>query len=114
VLDALQSGNRWDRCAGSIRGRVAGALMNAKADWFEGSERAAVERRQAGYDVSDHAASAAGHAAIVPDSLIDCYAIAGERNDFRAQLRRLMDTPGVDRGDHAKLWGLILWPGLQD
>jgi len=80
-----------------IRGRVAGALMNAKADWFEGAERAAVERLQAGYDVSDHAASAAGHAATVPDSLVDRYAIAGGPDDVRAQLRRLLDTPGVDR-----------------
>ncbi len=54
-----------------IRGRVAGALMNAKPDWFDGAERAAVEHLQSGYDVTHHAASAADHAAIVPDSLVD-------------------------------------------
>lgn len=80
-----------------IRGRVAGALMNARPDWFDGVERAAVERLQAGYDVGHHAASAAGHAAIVPDSLVDRYAIAGTAAEVRDQLRRLLDTPGVDR-----------------
>jgi 5,10-methylenetetrahydromethanopterin reductase len=80
-----------------IRGRVAGALMAAKPEWFSGAERAAVERLQSGYDVGHHAASVAGHAAIVPDSLVDRYAIAGTTDEVRAQLRRLLDTPGVDR-----------------
>ena len=80
-----------------IRGRVAGALINAKPDWFSGEEREAVERLQAGYDVGHHAASAAGHAATVPDSLVDRYAIAGTASEVQAQLRRLLDTPGVDR-----------------
>ena len=56
-----------------------------------------MERLQAGYHVGDHAASAAGHAAIVPDSLVDRYAIAGTAGEVRDQLRRLLDTPGVDR-----------------
>jgi 5,10-methylenetetrahydromethanopterin reductase len=80
-----------------IRGRVAGALINANPDWFEGAERAAVERLKAGYDVGHHAASAADHAAAVPDSLVDRYAIAGTAGDVRDRLRRLLDTPGVDR-----------------
>jgi 5,10-methylenetetrahydromethanopterin reductase len=80
-----------------IRGRVAGALMNAKAEWFSGAERVAVERLQAGYEVDHHAASAADHAEIVPDSLVDRYAIAGTATEVRDQMRRLLDTPGVDR-----------------
>ncbi len=80
-----------------IRGRVAGALMTSNADWFSGSERAAVERLQSGYNVGHHAASAAGHAEIVPDSLVDRYALAGTVTEVRDQLRRLLDTPGVDR-----------------
>ena len=80
-----------------IRGRVAGALMNAQSSWFEGAEREAVERLKAGYDVGHHAASAAEHAAIVPDSLVDRYAVAGTAEEVRGQLRRLLDTPGVDR-----------------
>ncbi len=88
--DATEARNR-------IRGRVAGALMNAKPEWFTGEERAAVEQLQSGYDVGHHAASAAGHAAIVPDSLVDRYAVAGTVTEVRDQLRRLLDTPGVDR-----------------
>jgi 5,10-methylenetetrahydromethanopterin reductase len=80
-----------------IRGRVAGALMNARPDWFSGEERQAVERLQSGYDVGHHAASAAGHAEIVPDSLVDRYALAGTVTEVREQLRRLLDTEGVDR-----------------
>ena len=80
-----------------IRGRVAGALMNANPEWFNGHERAAVERLQSGYEIGHHAASAAQHAMVVPDSLVDRYAIAGTTTDVRDQLRRLLGTPGVDR-----------------
>jgi 5,10-methylenetetrahydromethanopterin reductase len=80
-----------------IRGRVAGALVNAKRDWFDGAERRAVERLQAEYDVGHHAASAASHGAIVPDSLVDRYAIAGTTEEVTAGLRQLLDTPGVHR-----------------
>jgi alkanesulfonate monooxygenase SsuD/methylene tetrahydromethanopterin reductase-like flavin-dependent oxidoreductase (luciferase family) len=33
----------------------------------------------------------------VPDSLVDRYAIAGTATEVRDQMRRLLDTPGVDR-----------------
>jgi 5,10-methylenetetrahydromethanopterin reductase len=80
-----------------VRSRVAGALVNVKAEWFDGAEREAVERLQASYDVGHHAASAADHASIVPDSLVDRYALAGTAEEVRAGLRRLLDQPGVDR-----------------
>ena len=80
-----------------VRSRVAGGLVNVKAEWFEGAERTAVERLQAGYDVGHHAASSAGHAAIVPDSLVDRYALAGTAEQIREGLTRLLDQPGVDR-----------------
>ena len=80
-----------------VRSRVAGALVNVKAEWFEGAEREAVERLQAGYDVGHHASAAAEHAAIVPDSLVDRYALAGTAEQVRDGLIRLLDQPGVDR-----------------
>jgi len=80
-----------------IRGRVAGALMNANPDWFTGTERDAVRHLQSGYDVGHHAASAAEHAEVVPDTLVDRYAIAGTATEVRENLRHLLDTPGVDR-----------------
>ena len=65
---------------------------------FSGAEREAVERLQSGYDVSHHAASAAGHAAIVPDSLVDRWrGSPAQRPKCGEQLRRLLDTQGVDR-----------------
>ena len=80
-----------------IRTRVAGALVNARPDWFECAERAAVEALRAGYNVSHHASAAAEHAAAVPDSLVDRYAVAGTAAEVRDQLARLLDQPGVDR-----------------
>ena len=80
-----------------VRSRVAGALVNVNATWFEGAERAAVERLQATYEVGHHATAAADHASIVPDSLVDRYALAGTAEEIRDGLRRLLDQPGVDR-----------------
>ena len=80
-----------------VRSRVAGALVNVNAEWFEGAEREAVERLQASYDVGHHASAAADHAADVPDSLVDRYALAGTPEQVRDGLARLLDQPGVDR-----------------
>lgn len=80
-----------------VRARVAGALINARADWFDGDERVAVERLQSTYDVHHHASAAAEHAALVPDSLVDRYALAGVGPDVAERLRALLDQPGVDR-----------------
>ena len=80
-----------------VRSRVAGALVNVNAAWFDGAERVAVERLQAGYDVGHHASAAADHAASVPDSLVDRYALAGTAEQIRDGLARLLDQPGVDR-----------------
>ncbi len=80
-----------------VRARVAGALINARPEWFDGAERAAVERLHAEYDVRHHAGAEPEHAAIVPDSLVDRYALAGAPADLRAQFARLLDQPGLDR-----------------
>jgi 5,10-methylenetetrahydromethanopterin reductase len=80
-----------------VRARVAGALANVRPDWFIGPEREAVERLQAGYNVADHASAEAHHASLVPDSLVDRYAVAGSPEDVRAQLTRLSKQPGIDR-----------------
>lgn len=80
-----------------VRARVAGALANARADWFSGAEREAVERLQAGYEVGEHASAAPDHAGLVLDSLVDRYALAGTPEEVRAQLGRLLDQPGIDR-----------------
>src|SRR5690606_37849316 len=38
-----------------VRVRVAGAIMNTKAEWFEGAEREAVEKVQSSYKDFQHA-----------------------------------------------------------
>ncbi|MGE0418254.1 MAG: LLM class flavin-dependent oxidoreductase [Acetobacteraceae bacterium] len=90
AADPVEARNR-------VRARVAGALANARADWFEGAEREAVERLHASYDITHHASASPDHAAIVPDSLIPRYALAGTAEEVRAQLGRLLDQPGLDR-----------------
>jgi 5,10-methylenetetrahydromethanopterin reductase len=80
-----------------VRARVAGALMNANPDWFEGEDRDAVIRLQQSYDVSDHATAQPHHAALVTDSLIARYAVAGTPAEVREQLSRVIAQPGIDR-----------------
>jgi alkanesulfonate monooxygenase SsuD/methylene tetrahydromethanopterin reductase-like flavin-dependent oxidoreductase (luciferase family) len=81
----------------SIRPRVAAAVVQADAAQFEGTERTAVERLQASYDVGHHASAGPEHAAIIPDSLVDRYAVAGGAAEVQAGLMRLLDHPAIDR-----------------
>ena len=81
----------------SIRPRVAGALVQADPTQFEGTEREAVERLQASYDVGHHASAGPEHAAIKLDSLVDRYAVAGSPEEVRTSLARLLDHPAIDR-----------------
>jgi 5,10-methylenetetrahydromethanopterin reductase len=80
-----------------VRARVAGALMNTNPDWFEGADRDAVMQLQQSYDVSDHATAQPHHAALVTDSLIARYAVAGTPDEVGEQLARVMAHPGIDR-----------------
>ena len=80
-----------------VRARVAGALMNTKPEWFDGEDHDAVVRLQQSYDVSDHATAQPHHAALVTDSLIARYAVAGTPHEVREQLARLLAQPGIDR-----------------
>ncbi len=80
-----------------VRARVAGALMNTSPDWFEGEDRAAVQQLQQSYDVSHHATPQPHHAALVTDSLVGRYAVAGTPSEVHEQLLRVMAQPGIDR-----------------
>jgi 5,10-methylenetetrahydromethanopterin reductase len=80
-----------------VRARVAGLLATARLEWFEGAERTAVEHLKAAYDIADHASPSPRHAALVPDSLIPHYALAGDAAEVRDNLVRLLAHPGVDR-----------------
>lgn len=79
------------------RTRVAGALAQANPDWFEGEERQAIQTLQQNYKVGDHAQAMAGHAAIVPDSLVRKFGVAGDAVEVREQLQALRAHPRLDR-----------------
>ncbi len=91
-LAATQS-QAYDR----VRPRVASALATARLDWFDGTDRDAVARLKAAYDIAGHASSAPDHAALVPDRLIPDYALAGDPAEVRDNLARLLDHPAIDR-----------------
>jgi alkanesulfonate monooxygenase SsuD/methylene tetrahydromethanopterin reductase-like flavin-dependent oxidoreductase (luciferase family) len=80
-----------------VRARVAGALMQANPDWFEGAERDAIVALKKRYDVGDHAEAAPSHAALVPDSLIRKFAVAGDAQEVGEQLRALRANPRIGR-----------------
>jgi len=80
-----------------VRPRAAAAIKNANPDWFEGEERAFIERLRAEYDTSAHASASSAHSAAVPAGLIARYAVAGTPGEFRTQFARLLAQPGLDR-----------------
>jgi len=80
-----------------VRSRVAGALMQANPEWFHGEEWDAIVALKAQYEVVDHATASAAHSMIVPDSLVRKFAIAGDAQEVRDQLRQLQVNPRVSR-----------------
>lgn len=84
------------RAREQVRVRVASAIMNTHADWFEGEEKQAVLALQQSYKDYQHAASDAAHAHILPERVVDRYAIAGDAGQVRAQLRRLGARSDLD------------------
>jgi 5,10-methylenetetrahydromethanopterin reductase len=85
------------RARDRVRTRVASALMQANPDWFEGDERQAIETLKQRYKVGDHAQAEAEHAAIVPDSLVRKFAVAGDAEEVREQLLTLRTHPRLSR-----------------
>lgn len=89
--------NDRHRALDRVRSRVAGALMQANPDWFEGGERDAIVALKKQYEVGDHAVASAAHSTIVPDSLVRKFAIAGDAQEVREQVRQLRANPRVSR-----------------
>ncbi len=79
-----------------VRVRVAGAIMQVNPDWFEGAEREAVIHVQKNYQDFKHAEASADHAGIIPDRLVDRYAIAGRPDEVRERLVEVMARPELD------------------
>lgn len=85
-----------ERARDQVRVRVAGAVMNSNADWFDGEEREAVLEVQRSYKDFQHAGANADHARILPDRIVDRYAIAGSPEGVRDGLARVMRRPDLD------------------
>ncbi len=86
-----------DRARDHVRGRVASALRHPLPVALPPEDEAAVRRVREAYDPYQHATAAAGHRALVPDRLVDMFALAGTPAEVREQVRRLAAVPGLTR-----------------
>ena len=80
-----------------VRARVASVVMQARPEWFEGADREAYVKLKDSYDSLKHAASKPDHSALISDRMIADYAIAGDAEDVREQLKAAMAHPRLDR-----------------
>lgn len=71
--------------------------MQVNPDWVEGEEREALLRLRKTYDDFKHAASKPDHSALIPDRLIERYAVAGDAAEITERLQALMTYPRLDR-----------------
>jgi 5,10-methylenetetrahydromethanopterin reductase len=86
-----------ERAQDQVRARVAAVLRMADPARFEGEDRQVVERLRREYDMFAHADSMPAHAALVPEPLLDRYAIAGTPQEVRARIAELTDDERIDR-----------------
>jgi len=80
-----------------VRARVAAILRLADPAGFEGEDREVVERLRRSYDMYAHAASMPEHASLVPERMLDRYAIAGTPDEVRVRIDALRADPRIDR-----------------
>jgi len=80
-----------------VRARVAAILRMKEPARFEGEDRAAIESIRAAYDMLAHGDSMPAHAGLVPERMLDRYAIAGDGPAVRARIQALQADPRIDR-----------------
>ena len=80
-----------------VRGRVASALRQAMPVALTPEETAAVETLRREYDYFDHASAGARHRALVPERLVDLFALAGTPDEVADRVDRIGGVPGVTR-----------------
>jgi len=86
-----------ERAREQVRARVAAVLRLIDPARFDGEDRDAVERLHRDYDMFAHADSTPPHARLVPERLIDRYAIAGTPDTVHARIAALLADPRVHR-----------------
>ncbi len=80
-----------------VRGRVASALRQAMPVALTEEEKVAVGKLRREYDHFEHASVRAHHAALVPERVIDLFALAGTPAEVGARVRAIAAIPGVKR-----------------
>ena len=79
------------------RGRVASALRHPLPVPFREEDRPAVARLRREYDAFQHATAASRHRELVPDHLVNLMALAGDPEEVRESVRRVMTVPEIGR-----------------
>jgi 5,10-methylenetetrahydromethanopterin reductase len=82
-----------DRARDAVRGQVARRVRSQVPAELPPRAHELVERLRREYDWYDHMASSSKHAELVPDWLIELYAVAGTPRECREQLERLLALP---------------------
>jgi 5,10-methylenetetrahydromethanopterin reductase len=72
-----------------VKSYVARSLRHPLPDELTPLERAVAERIRASYSYGEHLAPGAEHARLVPDEIVEDWAVAGTVSECRAQLDRL-------------------------
>ena len=85
------------RAHDQVRARVAAVLRLTDPAHFDGQDREAVERLHRDYDMFAHAHSMPAHATLVPERLINRYAVAGTPDEVHARIAALLADPRIDR-----------------
>jgi 5,10-methylenetetrahydromethanopterin reductase len=79
------------------RGRVASALRHPLPVRLGEEDEAVVRRVREAYDPFEHATAGSRHRTLVPDRLVDLFALAGAPEDVREQVRALQAVKGLGR-----------------
>jgi 5,10-methylenetetrahydromethanopterin reductase len=85
------------RARDHVRGRVASALRHPLPLALPPEDEAAVRRVREAYDAYQHATAASRHRELVPDRLVDRFALAGTPEEVREQVRRVATVPEITR-----------------
>ncbi|MBT6446714.1 MAG: hypothetical protein HOK58_17205 [Acidimicrobiaceae bacterium] len=80
-----------------MRARVSAVLRMLDPGRLEGDDRAVAEAVRREYDMFAHADSMPKHAALVPERLLDRYAIAGTPAQVTARISALANDDRIDR-----------------
>lgn len=86
-----------DRAYDQVRARVAAVLRMIDPARLDGDDRMVAQAVRRDYDMFAHADSMPKHAALVPERLLDRYAIAGTPAQVTARISALVNDERIDR-----------------